>query len=153
MKTLILTKKSFFTALTCLIIAVAVVGCSDDKQPETTKSTATKTVYNPFDHSHDVKVTDEQKNKFVQEFANQCVPREVKHSDNKEIDAKRYAMPCTCIAKFLMKDLTADEAEKFIAEHENAQSLVIKYENAAYHCLQQNAQPKGPNFTRQPSVN
>jgi hypothetical protein len=58
-----------------------------------------------------------------------------------------------CIAKFLMKDLTADEAKLFIGEHKNAQSLVIKYESAAYHCLQQNAHPNGPDFTRVPQTN
>jgi len=47
-----------------------------------------------------------------------------------------------------MKDLTAIEAEKYLTEHENAQSLRIKYENAAYHCLQQNAHPAGPDFSR-----
>jgi hypothetical protein len=51
-----------------------------------------------------------------------------------------------------MKDLTAQEAEKFLTEHENPQSLRIKYENAAYHCLQENAPPKEPNFSRQKPV-
>lgn len=153
MKPFTFIKKSCVTAMIGLVVALNIVGCSDDKQPAASKPAATKVVNNPFDHSHDVKVTDVQKHKFEHDFAQQCVQRELKHSDNKEADEKRYTEPCTCIATFLMKDLTADEAEKFIAEHENAQSLVIKYENAAYHCLQQNAHPKGPNFSRQPQVN
>ena len=48
-----------------------------------------------------------------------------------------------------MKDLTGEEAEKFLAEHENPQSLRIKYENAAYHCLQQNTPPLDHNFLHQ----
>lgn len=149
MKTPLFTKKTFFAALTGIVIALTVTGCSDDEQ----KMPPPKAVHNPFDHSHDTPITDIQKHKFEHDFAGQCVDRELKNSTNKEFDKMRYATPCMCIAKFLMKDLTADEAEQFINEHKNAQSLVIKYENAAYHCLQQNALPKGPDFSRSPQVN
>ncbi|MDO9142254.1 MAG: hypothetical protein Q7U38_18200 [Methylobacter sp.] len=138
-------QKTLFSAVTGLIIALGVVGCSDEKAKPATAAVA---AHNPFDHSHDTEVTDVQKHKFEHDFAAQCVQREIKHSADKEADKQRYSEPCMCIAKFLMKDLTAEEAKKFISEHKNAQSLVIKYENAAYHCLQQNAQPKGPNFSR-----
>lgn len=148
MKTPTFTKNLFFAA-TSLIIALSVAGCSDDEQ----KVVAAAPVHNPFDHSHDTPVTDVQKHKFEHDFADQCVNRELKNSTNKEFDKVRYATPCMCIAKFLMKDLTADEAQLFIGEHKNAQSLVIKYEAAAYHCLQQNALPKGPDFSRSPQVN
>jgi hypothetical protein len=149
MKTPLFTKNFFFAALTGLVIALSVAGCSDDEQ----KMAAAKPVFDPFDHSHDVPVTDVQKHKFEHDFANQCVDRELKNSTNKEFDKVRYATPCMCIAKFLMKGLTDEEAEKFLGEHKNAQSLVIKYENAAYHCLQQNAHPNGPDFSRAPQVN
>ncbi len=149
MKISIFTKNFFFSALTSLVIVLSVAGCSDDEQ----KLAAAKPVHNPFDHSHDTPVTDVQKHKFEHDFADQCLQRELKNSTNKEVDTVRYSAPCMCIAKFLMKDLTADEAEKFIGEHKNAQSLVIKYENAAYHCLQQNSHPKGPDFSREAQVN
>lgn len=151
MKTSTFTKNFFIAALTGLLIVLSVTGCSDDEQK--TAAAPAKTVFNPFDHSHDVEVTDIQKHKFEHDFADQCVDRELKNSTNKEFDKVRYATPCMCIAKFLMKDLTADEAKLFIGEHKNAQSLVIKYEAAAYHCLQQNAHPKGPDFSRAPQVN
>jgi len=141
------TKKTFLSALTGIVIALTIVGCSDDKEKTVTATAATE-AHNPFDHTHDVEVTDVQKHKFEHDFAAQCVQREVKNSSDKEADKLRYSEPCMCIAKFLMKDLTAEEAQRFIGEHKNAQSLVIKYENAAYRCLQQNAQPKGPNFSR-----
>jgi hypothetical protein len=96
-------------------------------------------------------VTDIQKHTFEHKFADQCVARELKTSVNKEYDKKRLEEACMCIAKYLMKDLTADEAKKFITEHKSPHSLVIKYESAAYHCLQEKAQPKGPKlFGRQP---
>ncbi len=50
----------------------------------------------------------------------------------------------------MMKDLTAIEAEKFLVEHESAQSLTIKYENAAYHCLQQKTPPPAAHLFSKP---
>jgi len=155
MKTFTFTKKFFFAVLTSMVIALSVAGCSDDEEKveaEKTEKVAVKAhpVHHPFDDSHDVEVTDIQKHKFEHDFAKQCVDRELKNSPNKDMDEHRYDEPCMCIATYLMKNLTAEEAEKFIDEHKNAQSLVIKYENAAYHCLQQNVEPKGPHlFGRQ----
>jgi hypothetical protein len=141
MKTFTFTKNLFLAAMIGTVLALSVAGCSDDKEEQKPASTA---VHNPFDHSHDAVVTDVQKHTFEHQFADQCVARELKSSVNKEYDKKRLEDACMCIATFLMKDLTADEAEKFITEHKNTQSLVIKYESAAYHCLQEKAQPKGP---------
>jgi len=153
MKTPTFTKNFFFAALTSAVIVLSVAGCSDDEEKiAAAKPAAPAAVHNPFDHSHDTAVTDIQKHKFEHDFADQCVQRELKNSTNKEFDKNRYATPCMCIAKYLMKDLTADEAQLFIGEHKNAQSLVIKYENAAYHCLQQNAHLKGPDFSRAPQT-
>ncbi len=138
------TKNITFAVLTSVIIALFISGCSDDE--EKAKAAAEQT---PVSHTLlNAKVTDIEKQKFEHDFANQCAERELKNSVNKENDKERVEEACTCIATFMMKDLTAIEAEKFITEHENAQSLRIKYENAAYHCLQEDAHPKGPNFTR-----
>ena len=109
------------------------MGCSDD-DPE----------HNPVGHAHFSEITDAEKHKFEHEFAKQCVEREVSNSVNKEHDRKRFEEPCMCIAEFMMKDLTAIEAEKFLAENKNAQSLRIRFDTAAYHCLQQAKQPTDP---------
>jgi hypothetical protein len=151
MKTITLTKNFFFAACIGTILTLSVTGCSDDKEEhKQQKPASSAAVHDPFDHSHDVPVTDIQKHTFEHQFADQCVARELQNSVNKEYDKKRISEDCMCIATFLMKDLTAAEAKKFITEHKNTRSLVIKYENAAYHCLQQKAQPKGPKlFGRQ----
>ena len=120
-------------------LALFLSACSDN-QPEP----QVKQAHNPFDHSHDAVVTDIQKHVFEHDFAEECVAREVSQSVNKEYDKKRFAKPCMCIATFMMKDLTAVEAEKFLKENKNTQSLRIRFENAAYHCLQEKAQPKSP---------
>ncbi|GAW86904.1 conserved hypothetical protein [Bathymodiolus platifrons methanotrophic gill symbiont] len=120
-------------------LALLLSACSDDEP----KQQASK-VHNPWDHSHDAVVTDVQKHVFEHDFAEQCVEREVSNSINKDNDRKRFAKPCMCIATFMMKDLTAVEAEKFLKENKSTQSLRIRFENAAYHCIQDKQQAKSP---------
>lgn len=141
--------KKLFYFIFCLGLLGGLVSCSDkaeDKQAE--KSQAV--IFNPFDHTHDEVVTDVVKHKFEHVFASDCVAREVKLATDKEDARTRFEQPCMCIAQFLMKDLTAQEAERFLNEHKNAQSLRIKYDNAAYHCLQQKELPKGPKLFGKP---
>lgn len=147
MKTLPNNKTLFLAIFIGIVISLTVSGCSDD---EGKKTTAAKVEHNPLDHSHDIEVTDVQKHKFEHDFAQQCVQRELEHSPDKAADEDRWREPCICIATYLMKDLTADEAEKFIGEHKDTQSLVIKFESAAFHCLQAKAQPKGPKLFGKP---
>lgn len=143
MKIFPLIKTGLVAGLVSLIVMLAVTGCSDDK--DKTEAAKGESV------SHELlnaKVTDEERQKFEHDFESQCVAREAKNATDKEEAEVRFTEPCRCIATFMMKDLTAIEAEKFLQEHEDAQSLRIKYENAAYHCLQQKAHPKGPNFSK-----
>jgi hypothetical protein len=132
-------KNFFFAGLTSIIIALSVTGCSDDEE----KKLPVKATHNPFDHTHDVPVTDVQKHKFEHDFAAQCVTRELKNSVNKDVDKERFSQTCLCVATYMMKDLTAQEAEKFLTEHENPRSLQIKYDGAVYHCTQQKIMDKG----------
>ncbi|MDD5753854.1 MAG: hypothetical protein PHN45_03775 [Methylococcales bacterium] len=133
----------FIAVLSLVLIA----GCSDEKTP-TSSSAAQKT---PVSHTLlGSAVTSGDKQKFEKTFENQCVDRELKNSANPENDKGRVSKACECIATFMMKDLTAIEAEKFLIEHENAQSLTIKYENAAYHCLQQKAPPQAAHLFGKP---
>lgn len=120
-------------------LAFILTGCSDDKPKQQAKK-----VHNPWDHSHKAVVTDIQKHVFEHDFAEECVEREVKNSINKDNDRKRFKKPCMCIAKFMMEDLTAVEAEKFLKEKKSTQSLRIRFESAAYNCLQEKQRPKSP---------
>ena len=105
----------------------------------------------PISHTLlNVQTTASDKQKFEQTFASQCVARELKHSINPDNDQPRITKDCECIATFMMKDLTAIEAEKFLTEHQNSQSLTIKYENAAYHCLQQKTAPTATHLFSRP---
>lgn len=132
--------------------ALLLSACSDDK-PKTAKTTTSATAEkpdhnpNPWDHSGEPKVTDSQRQHFEKTFADQCIEREAQNADDGQ-DKERFSKPCTCIARFMAKDLTPQEADKFLTEHENPQSLRIRYENAAYHCLQEKVPPHEPDFSR-----
>jgi len=140
-------------------LALFVAGCSDDKpKQQTSTNTVTTTSKpapkddhnpNPWDHSGEAPVSEAQKQQFEQQFADQCVKREMAHADN-NAEAQQFSRACNCVAHFMAKTLTPQEAEKFLAEHENPHSLEIKYENAAYHCLQQKQPPHEPDFSRKP---
>ncbi|MCX7087547.1 MAG: hypothetical protein NTV00_05750 [Methylococcales bacterium] len=143
MKKFPLIKTTVFAGLLSLAAMLALTGCSDDNDKKTAAKEETI--------SHEllnVKVTDEEKQKFEHDFESQCIAREAKNAVDPEEAKVRFTEPCRCIATYMMKDLTAIEAEKFLTEHEDAQSLRIKYENAAYHCLQQKTHPNGPNFSK-----
>ena len=142
------TKNIFFVAMMSIIFGVLLIGCSDDEE----KKLPVKTSFNPFDHSHDVPVTDVQKHKFEHDFAEQCVARELKNSVNIEEDKVRFSKSCLCVANYMLKDLTDEEAEKFLTEHENPRSLQIKYNSAAYHCAQQQPLAKGFKTFEAPAV-
>ena len=138
--------KALFTSFVILIMA----GCSDNKGKE--NKMQTNGVENtPISHTLlDAKVSASDKQKFEVAFANQCEQRELKNSTNPDTDKPRVDKACECIATFMMKDLTAIEAEKFLAEHQGSQSLTIKYENAAYHCLQQKNPPSPAHLFSKP---
>ncbi|MDD2864894.1 MAG: hypothetical protein PHQ03_07915 [Methylococcales bacterium] len=143
-------KKQTITKLFLMLSVLAIVGCSDDKPESKTKAQTNGVTEEPISHTLlGTKVSASDKQKFEDEFAKQCVARELKTSNNPDYDKPRVAKACECVATYLMKDLTAIEAEKFLTEHQGSQSLTIKYENAAYHCLQQKA-PQPPHlFSKQ----
>ncbi len=115
-------------------LSAGLSGCSDDKKDNSVT----------FDHEHGPEVKDMVKHKFEHQFAKQCVEREIATSTNKNVDRVRWEKPCMCIADYMMKDLTAVEAEKFVNEKKHTQSMRIRFENAAYNCLQKNTDPEPP---------
>lgn len=149
MKILTHQKNILVTLFVSTVFAMCLVGCSDDKEPKQEQTTAPQTAKEQSisaDSPHDStpEASDQQKQKFEHEFAAQCADRELNNSNNKTSDAERINKSCGCIASYIMKDLTDEEAEKFLSEHENPQSIRIKFEAAAYECLQEKAQPAGP---------
>lgn len=103
-----------------------------------------------FGHSHAAKVTDRQKHEFEHTFAAQCVARELADSTDPVADGPHWQKTCLCIAGYLMKNLTATEAAKFLEKNQSPQSLAIKYRAALYHCGQAKQLPQAPNLFARP---
>jgi hypothetical protein len=137
MKMPIKTKNFIFVLLTTVFISVNLTACSDDKPEKVAKAGLIS-----FDHIHGSEVSDLKKHTFEHKFAEQCVEREIKGSINKDVDRKRFTKPCLCIATRIMRNLTAVEAEKFLVEKKNTQSLKMSFDEAAYFCLQNKAKPR-----------
>lgn len=144
-------KKHTIKKLFLVSILLFIVACSDENKSAPTKAQTNGVEQTPISHTllnSNASVSDKQK--FEDAFAEQCITRELKNSVNPDNDKPRVSKECECVATFMMKDLTAIEAEKFLTEHQNAQSLTIKYENAAYHCLQQKIPPSPAHLFSKP---
>lgn len=141
-----ITKQQLSVFFYSLALTLLLTACSDDSPKETTPTSSTvvgSAEKMNFDHEHN-KARNMDKHPFEHTFAQQCVAREIQNSINKDIDQARFKKPCMCIATYMMKDLTAKEAQKFLREKKHTQSLRIRYDNAAFHCLQQKQAPRSP---------
>jgi hypothetical protein len=129
------------------VILLTLSACSDDK-PQSAAPAKSATASKAVKHNHiDAgEASDSVKQKFAAAFSKNCVVRELKNSVNKDIDEKRYTESCDCIAKHISENLDDVDAEKYLQEHEDTQTLEIKFDTAAYFCLQAKPQPKGPHL-------
>lgn len=137
-----------------LIPALATLtACSDDKPAAAKNESATTAQTKPTKKENTVdygEASDSVKSKFIKTFSQNCVARELKNSTNKDTDEKRYQQSCDCIAGHIADDLAEVDAEKYLEDHEDTQTLGIKFDAAAFFCLQNKPQPKGPHlFGRQ----
>jgi hypothetical protein len=138
--------KKIKTYLICSLLISGLTACSDDTAKKIIPKNVIST-HNAFDHDHD-EATNLEKHKFEHDFAEQCIARETKNSVNKQNDRQRFSKPCLCIAKEMMGNLTAIEAEKFLEEDKHTQSLKIRFEAAAYNCLQEKVKHQEPEIFR-----
>ena len=143
--------QKFLSLLIIPMMAILLSACSDDKSetaaPEKTVAKAKAPKDNHVDYGE---ASDTVKQKFEKTFAKNCVAREMKNSVNKDIDEKRYQETCGCIAEHIAEDLAEVDAEKYLEDHEDTHTLQIKFDSAAYFCLQNKAQPKGPHLFGKP---
>jgi hypothetical protein len=141
---------SINTAFALLLIptlALLTAGCSDDKAEAPAKQATAKSTAANKDNSVDYgEASDSVKQKFIAEFSENCVARELQNSVNKDNDEKRFQDSCGCIAKHIADDLADVDAEKYLEDHEDTQTLGIKFDAAAFFCLQNKPQPKGPHL-------
>ncbi len=130
-------------------LVVLLSACSDDKAQSSgteKNAPASKLAKNHHVDAGKGEAADSVKQKFINEFSNKCVSRELKNSNNPDFDKKRFEDSCSCIAKHIADDLADVDAEKYLVAHEDTQSLDIKFDQAAYFCLQAKGLPKGPHL-------
>ncbi len=129
-------------------LLLTLTACSDDKKepaaPPAQQTRHDKHIPPGGEASSPVKT------QFIQAFAQKCVDRELKNAVNPDVDAKRAQDSCGCIAKRIADDLAEVDAEKYLQQHEDTQTLEIKFDQAAYFCLQNKPLPKGPRLTGRP---
>lgn len=132
-------------AMLGVLSVLTISGCSSESddvsrqnkntasKPSNTTKIASELSYS-YDHPHDETITDMEKHRFQHQFADQCVDREIRIYPGAKRNRKNLERTCMCIADYMMKDLTAVEAEKFLKEKKDTQSLRIRYNNATYFC-------------------
>jgi|APLak6261669570_1056073.scaffolds.fasta_scaffold00104_14 hypothetical protein len=127
------------------IMAISLNACSDDKA-ENTAATPAKAKAPEKKHVEHGEATDTAKYRFEKEFGAKCVERELQKSTNPESDKGRIDESCGCIARHISEDLSDVDAEKYLQEHEDTHTLQIKFDAAAYFCLQNKPLPHGPHL-------
>lgn len=126
-------------------------GCSDEKSQTATSETNVAKARPSNNNNVDAgEASDSVKQKFINIFAQNCVARELKNSVNKDIDEKRASEACGCIARHISEDLADVDAEKYLEDHEDTHTLEIKFDAAAFFCLQNKPQPRGPHLFGKP---
>jgi len=145
MKNLKITRK-LLGILSISLIAILSTACSDEKAGNSAPEKSAVGKQAKPHHVDSGEATDSIKQKFVNAFAKNCVARELKNSINKDVDEKRFEDSCGCIAKHIAEDLSDLDAEKYLQEHEDTQTLEIKFDQAAFFCLQNKQLPKGPHL-------
>lgn len=129
------------------VMALFLAACSDDKAEDAAPETAVAKAKPANNNNVDAgEASDSAKQKFEKTFAKNCVTRELKNSTNKDIDEKRFTESCGCIAKHIAEDLAEVDAEKYLEDHEDTHTLQIKFDAAAYFCVQNKTLPKGPHL-------
>lgn len=83
-----------------------------------------------------------KKIKFEQIFAEQCIKKEIRNSVNPDVDRLRFSKPCSCIAKRIGDELSERERERFLIKQKITRSLAMRFDKAAYFCVQSVAKPK-----------
>ncbi len=151
------------------VLAILLSGCSDDKKQETQvaapkPATVTKTIVgnnknmtpNTLDdkeHYQEMskpldKASWVEKGKFKKEFSKDCINRELKNAAGGDVDRAYIEKTCDCIADYMDEHLTDQEAEEFLGEDNHMRALQIRYDTAAYQCIQGADKVAEPKITK-----
>jgi len=88
-----------------------------------------------------------EKGKFKKEFTKDCITREVAVAGDK-VDLGYVEKTCACIANYMDNHLTDQEADEFLKEDNHVRSFQIRYDAAAFECVQESQKEVEPKITR-----
>ena len=77
-----------------------------------------------------------ERGRFKKEFAADCVARELNSADKSKLDRDYIEKTCACIADEMDEGLTDQEADEYLRDDNHNRSLQIRFDAAAYHCMQ-----------------
>ncbi len=157
-------KENRFLVVLSLAAVIFLVSCSDDKQetPQTVK--VEKSIVGNGKNMTANKLDDKQyykemskpvdkaswveKGKFKKEFTKDCINRELQSAGKNKVDRGYIEKTCACIADYMDEHLTDQEAEEFLGEDNHMRALQIRYDTAAYQCIQGAKKTAEPKITR-----
>ncbi|MFW5443566.1 MAG: hypothetical protein ACKE51_04565 [Methylococcaceae bacterium] len=159
------SKSNHFLFVLSLAAIAFLSSCSDDNKDVSTKNISkavtqhvdnksiTPNELNDKNHYEEMsqpldKANWLEKGKFRNEFARDCVARELNITNGKKLDRDYIEKTCDCIANYMDDHLTDQEAEEFLGEDNHMRALQIRYDAAAYHCVQKNGTVKEPTITK-----
>lgn len=157
-------KENRFLVVLFLATVIFLSSCSDDKEHTTQKAKIESSIVgnnkniteNKLDKKQYYKemskpidkATWVEKNKFKKEFSKDCINRELQSAGKNEIDRGFIEKTCHCIADYMDEHLTDQEAEEFLGEDNHMRALQIRYDTAAYQCIQGAKKIEEPKITR-----
>lgn len=89
-----------------------------------------------------------EKGRFKKEFTKDCIGRELKTAGTDKLDRAYIEKTCACIADYMDENLTDQEAEEYLGEDNHMRALQIRYDTAAYQCIQGAKNVEEPKVTR-----
>jgi len=162
----ITSKSKRFLSVLPLAAMVFLSACSDDKESNevvSKQATIEKSIVGNNNNMTPNKIDDKQhykemskpldkanwveKGKFKKEFTKDCITREVNLAGNKA-DLNYIEKTCACIGDYMDNHLTDQEAEEFLKEDNHMRALQIRYDTAAYQCVQEGQKEVEPKITK-----
>jgi len=163
------SKSNRFLSVISLVAVVFLSACSDDndgakKTEAVTKEAKVATTIvgnsknmtaNRIDDKQNYKQMSQpidkanwvEKGKFKKEFSKDCIAREVAIGGDK-VDLGYVEKTCACIADYMDNHLTDQEADEYLKEDNHVRSFQIRYDAAAYECVQESQKEVEPKITR-----
>ncbi len=157
-------KTNLFLVVLSMVVVVFLSSCSDEKAVSTKQAEVASSIVGNSKNMTANKLDDKQhykemsqpidkaswveKGKFKKEFSKDCINRELQSAGKNKVDRNFIEKTCHCIADYMDEHLTDQEAEEFLGEDNHMRALQIRYDTAAYQCIQGAKKTVEPKITK-----